>query len=148
MRIVEHAETIEISAALEVVYAAICALDWLDDQITVTRLSGSDGLGGVYELQMRAFGSEHELVFMLDGTDAPGRVSFASVGCRQCTFNGEYLLHATPGGTDVTLSMRATPLGRWRAFQPMLPALMQRSMKDALQTLKAHLANRQRADAA
>jgi hypothetical protein len=138
----EQTALIEIAAPPSAVFAAAGSLDWFGPDIAIIRLSGSEGLGGTYELRTHALGSDLAFVFMVDVADEPRRVGFSSVGARECSFEGEYLIEPDAAGTAVQLHVRVVPHGRFRFFKPLLPPLMQHAMADTLARLKDHVEQR------
>jgi hypothetical protein len=132
----EHADAISIDAAPDHVHRATCALDWLGDDVEVTRIDGHD-LAGRYQLRTHVLGGHQTIVLDVQGTGHA--VEFASVGCKECTVDGRYVIESGVGGTRVTLEMRAQPHGRYRFMKPVLAPLMHKSMSDALSRLKAHV---------
>jgi hypothetical protein len=138
----EHTALIEISAPAGTVFAAASSLDWFGPDIAIARLSGEDGLGGTYEVRTHVLGSDLAFVFMVDAADQPRRLGFSSVGARECSFHGEYLIESRAQSTSVQLYVKATPHGRFRFFKPLLPALMHHAMADTLSRLKMHVEQR------
>ena len=137
----EQSTTITIAATLESVHDATCTLDWFGPELAVSKLSGEQRLGGVYELRMHALGTHHTAALEVD-CDDPRRVEFRSVDCKECTFSGEYVLEPVAAGTHVTLHMRAQPHGRYRFMKPVIAPLMHHSMNEMLSRLKAHVEQR------
>ena len=77
----EHVDSTSIAASPDTVYDAACALDWLDPEIAVTRISDAgDGVSGSYRLRMHVPGSEHSAVLEVEaGRTAGGSGSAASI---------------------------------------------------------------------
>ena len=138
----EHVDSTSISAPPDTVYAAACALDWLDPEIDVTRISGGDGVSGSYRLRMHVLGAHHTAVLEVEAGADGRRVGFSSVECKECTIDGMYVLEPLAGGTRVTLRMHADPHGRYRFMKPLIVPVMHRMMADALARLKAHVEER------
>ena len=134
-----HAHSIAIDASPDHVYRATCALDWLGDDVEVTRLTGHGGTAR-YQLRTYVMGAHQTVVLDIDGDGR--RVEFESVGCKECTIDGRYIVEQSVGGARVTLEMRAQPHGRYRFMKPVIAPLMHRSMSDALSRLKAHVEQR------
>ena len=110
----EHVDSTSIAASPDTVYDAACALDWLDPEIAVTRISdGGDGVSGSYRLRMHVLGSEHSAVLEVEAGADGRRVGFSSVDCKECTIDGMYLLEPSGSGTRVSLRMQA------RAARPL-----------------------------
>ena len=134
-----HTHSITIDASPDHVYRATCALDWLGEDIEVTRLTGHE-VAGRYQLRTQVLGAHQTVVLDVDGDGR--QVEFASVGCKECTIDGRYVVEQGAGGTRVTLEMNAQPHGRLRFMKPVIAPLMHRSMSDALSRLKAHVEQR------
>lgn len=138
----EHTALIEISAPPGAVFAAASSLDWFGPDIVIARLSGGDGLGGTYEVRTHAMGTDLAFVFVVDAADEPQRLGFSSIGARECSFHGEYLIEPLAEATAVQLHVKVTPHGRFRFFKPLLPPLMHHAMADMLSRLKMHVEQR------
>jgi hypothetical protein len=135
----EETATVDIAAPPQAVYAAAGALDWLGSEISVTRLSEDDGVGGTYEFRMHVFGTAQAVVLAVDAAEQPSRLGFSSVDCRECTLDGEYTIESSTIGCTVKLRVRAQPHGRYRFFKSLIPPLMQRSLQETLGRLKLHV---------
>jgi len=136
----EHVDSTSIAASPDTVYDAACALDWLDPEIAVTRISDAgDGVSGSYRLRMHVLGSEHSAVLEVEAGADGRRVGFSSVDCKECTIDGMYLLEPSGSGTRVSLRLQAQPHGRYRFMKPLIIPVLHKSVADALARLKAHV---------
>jgi hypothetical protein len=136
----EHVDSISIAASPGTVYDATCALDWLDPEIAVMRISDrGDGVSGSYHLCMHVLGSEHTAVLEVEAGADGLRVGFSSVNCKECTIDGMYVLEPSGSGTRVSLRLQAQPHGRYRFMKPLIIPFMHKSVADALARLKAHV---------
>ncbi len=139
----EHVDNTSIAASPDTVYDAACALDWLDPEIVVTRISDrGDGVSGSYRLRMHVLGSEHSAVLEVEAGADGRRVGFSSVDCKECTIDGMYLLEPSGSGTRVSLRLQAEPHGRYRFMKPLIIPVLHKSVADALARLKAHVEER------
>jgi hypothetical protein len=133
---IEQTAHIEMDAAPGHVYAVAAALDWFGPDIRVTRLSGSGGLGGRYQVATRALGTDFAFTVDVDAADESHRLDFRTVGAKECSVEGVYTIEPRGRRSHVTLSVRATPHGRFRLMKPMLAPLMHHGMLDTLQRLR------------
>jgi len=139
----EHVDSTSIAASPDTVYDAACALDWLDPEIVVTRISDAgDGVSGSYRLRMHVLGSEHTAVLEVEAGVDGRQVGFSSVDCKECTIDGMYLLEPSGSGTRVSLRLQAEPHGRYRFMKPLIIPVLHKSVADALARLKAHVEER------
>ncbi len=132
---IEQTAHIEMDAAPEAVYAIAEALDWFGTDIAVTRLDGGAGLGGSYEVRTHALGTRFAFTVLVDASDEPHRLGFRSVGAKECSFEGEYLIERRGRGSHVTLHARVKPHGRYRLMKPVLAPLVHHGMYDMLARL-------------
>jgi hypothetical protein len=136
---IEHTAHIEMRAAPADVYAVAEALDWFGPDIAVTRVAGDNGLGGSYEVRARAVGTDFAFVVVVDAADEPRRLGFSTVGAKECSFEGEYVIEPRAHGCHVSLHVRAKPHGRFRLMKPVLAPLMHHAMNDTLERLRTRV---------
>jgi Polyketide cyclase / dehydrase and lipid transport len=136
---IEHTAHIDMDAAPADVYAVAGALDWFGPDITVERLSGGEGLGGTYEVRTSAVGTRFAFVVVVDAADEPRRLGFSTVGAKECSFEGEYVIEPRTRGCHVSLHVRAKPHGRFRLMKPVLAPVMHHAMHDTLERLRARV---------
>src|SRR4051794_41977483 len=111
----EHVDSTSIAASPDTVYDAACALDWLDPEIVVTRISdGGDGVSGSYRLRMQVLGSEHTAVLEGEAGGDGRRGGVRSVDCKEGTGDGMYLLEPSGSGPRGGLGLAAQPPGGYR----------------------------------
>ena len=133
--------TITIAATLESVHDATCTLDWFGPELAVSKLSGKQRPGGVYELRMHALRGRATRPRSRSLRRPPPRrvpkrrLQGVHVQRNTC-------LEPVAAGTHVTLHMRAQPHGRYRFMKPVIAPLMHHSMTEMLSRLKAHVEQR------
>lgn len=133
---IEHTAHIEIDAAPAEVYAVAGALDWFGPETAVKRLDAGKGLGGSYEVRTHAIGTVFAFTVEVDASREPHELAFRSVGGKECSFEGQYLIAPTRAGSRVTLRVRAKPHGRYRLMKPVLAPLLHHGMHDTLDRLR------------
>ena len=133
---IEQIAHMDMDAAPADVYAVAGTLNWFGPDIAVTRLDGDTGLGGSYEVRAHALGTTFAFTVQVDAAGEPHRLSFRSVGARECTFEGEYLIEPRGRGSHVTLRARVKPHGRYRLMKPVLAPLVHHGMHDTLARLR------------
>jgi len=134
---IEQTAHIEMDADPVHVYAVAEALDWFGPEVHVTRLDGDTGLGGSYEVRAQALGANFCFTVLVDAAGEPNELAFRTVGARECSFEGEYLIEPHGRGSRVTLHVRARPHGRYRLMKPVLAPLIHHGLHDTLSRLRA-----------
>ena len=135
-KMIEQTAHIDMDAAPAEVYAVAGALDWFGPEAAVTRLDAGDGLGGSYEVRTHALGTVFVFTVHVDAAGEPHQLGFRSVGAKECSFEGEYLIEPRGRGSQVTLRVRAKPHGRYRLMKPVLAPLVHHGIHDTLGRLR------------
>ena len=135
-RMIEQTAHIDMDADPAQVYAVAGMLDWFGPDTAVTRLDAGKGLGGSYEVRTHALGTVFAFTVQVDAAGEPHELGFRSVGAKECSFEGWYLIEPSGRGSQVTLRVQAKPHGRYRLMKPVLAPLLHHGMHDTLGRLR------------